>query len=580
MKRAGMEDDMSYDHVLTADYAALLAEEYNYRPIFDDELGFNLFARPPHPDPTTLPTRPPIVTIMGHVDHGKTTLLDTLRSTAVAKGEAGGITQHIGAFSVPVPGGSGSITFLDTPGHAAFSAMRARGAQVTDIIVLVVAADDGVMPQTREVLELIKKDENVSVIVAVNKVDKPGADADKVKRALMAEGLELEDFGGEIPSVEVSGLTGKNLPALVETLSAVAEMKDIRAERDGDVNGFVLEAKVSKGLGSVATVLVTRGCLKPGSHILAGCANAKVRSMADSAGKPVKEAFPGMAVTVSGWKHLPTAGDEVLQGSESDIKKALSNRERKADQDSSVRDVDAINEARRLERERRQLEEQAEDAGKVFVAEDAPKGPMKVKLLIKADVSGSAEAVSGALHNLGNDAVKSQVISAGVGDVSESDILTAKAAKASVVAFSVKVPKAMELLAHREGVPIMSSPIIYRLVDSVTDAVRDKLPKVVTTTITGEANVLQIFEVTSKGKTKHIAGSRVTMGLVQKKHKARVMRNGEVVYEGNLETMRVLKNDVTEIRKGSECGLALDCADLKPGDTIQCFTIEESLAEL
>ncbi len=251
MRRAGMEEEMAYDHVLTADYAALLAEEFNQNPIIDDELAFNLYVRPPHPDPASLPTRPPVVTIMGHVDHGKTTLLDTLRSTAVAKGEAGGITQHIGAFSVPVPGTTdGSITFLDTPGHAAFSAMRARGASVTDIIVLVVAADDGIMPQTREVIELIKKDRGkVSVVVAINKVDKPAANVDACKRSLLAEGIELEDFGGDIPSVEVSGLTGHNLPTLVETLSAMAEMQDIRAEKDGDVNGYVLESRVTKGLG-------------------------------------------------------------------------------------------------------------------------------------------------------------------------------------------------------------------------------------------------------------------------------------------------------------------------------------------
>lgn len=236
--------------VLTADYAVLLAEEFGRNPIVDDELAFNLYQAPPHPDPSSLPIRPPVITIMGHVDHGKTTLLDTLRSTSVAKGEAGGITQHIGAFSVPVPGTKDTITFLDTPGHAAFSAMRARGARVTDIVVLVVAADDGIMPQTKEVIGLIQKEKgNIPVVVAINKVDKPGADVEAVQKALLAADVQLEEFGGDVPSVEVSGLTGKGLPTLVETSSAMAEMQELRAERDGPVHGYVLESQVQKGLG-------------------------------------------------------------------------------------------------------------------------------------------------------------------------------------------------------------------------------------------------------------------------------------------------------------------------------------------
>ncbi|KIJ44240.1 hypothetical protein M422DRAFT_104588, partial [Sphaerobolus stellatus SS14] len=332
--------------VLNSEYASMLALEFDRNPIIDEEAGFDIFPPPTHPDQSSLPLRPPIVTIMGHVDHGKTTLLDTLRSASVAKGEAGGITQHIGAFSVPVTSssdGRSMITFLDTPGHAAFSAMRARGATVTDIIVLVVAADDGLMPQTREVIELIKKEKDTHVVVAINKIDKPGVDAEKIKNALLGEGLTLEDFGGDIPAVEVSGLTGQGLPDLIETISAVAGMADLRAEQTGDVLGFVLESKMHKGLGPVATVLVLRGELKPATNIISGMTHGRVRQLTDSHGQVVKAAYPGMAVTVSGWKELPNAGDEVLQGSDTNIKKALNNRKRRQDMASMLEDAEAIN---------------------------------------------------------------------------------------------------------------------------------------------------------------------------------------------------------------------------------------------
>ncbi|KAK0210241.1 translation initiation factor IF-2 [Desarmillaria ectypa] len=580
MRRAGMEDQMSYDHVLTADYAVLLAEEFGRNPIVDDELAFNLYQAPPHPDPSSLPIRPPVVTIMGHVDHGKTTLLDTLRSTSVAKGEAGGITQHIGAFSVPVPGTKDTITFLDTPGHAAFSAMRARGARVTDIVVLVVAADDGIMPQTKEVIGLIQNEKgNIPVVVAINKIDKPGADVEAVQKALLAADVQLEEFGGDVPSVEVSGLTGKGLPTLVETLSAMAEMQELRAERDGPVHGYVLESQVQKGLGAVATVLVLRGCLKPGAHILAGLSQSKVRVMFDSTGKAVKAAYPGMAVTVSGWKTLPNAGDEVLQGSESDVKKALANKVRQAEIEASLKDVEAINKARREERERREEEEAAAEAEEA-AREQKPveTGLRELKLVVKADVSGSAEAVVGAIHGIGNDVAISRVISSSVGDVSESDIMMAKAAGGTVVAFSVKVPKPIEAIAIQNQVPVCSSGIIYRLVDDITARVIDLLPKIYETRVTGEATVLQLFDISLKGGlTKKIAGSRVVSGLMEKNRTAKVVRNGKVIHKGTMDTMRIMKKEVTEIRKGTECGLGLaGYSDLLPGDTIQTYeTIEK-----
>ncbi|EMD38337.1 hypothetical protein CERSUDRAFT_82592 [Gelatoporia subvermispora B] len=577
MIKAGMEAESPHNHMLTAELASLLAMEFGRNPVVNDEAAFDIFPPPPHPDPSSLPSRPPVVTIMGHVDHGKTTLLDTLRSASVAKGEAGGITQHIGAFSVPVPVSAGeekrTITFLDTPGHAAFSAMRARGAGVTDIVVLVVAADDGVMPQTREVIQLVKK-EKVGLVVAINKVDKPGVDVAKIENALFAEGIELEKLGGEVPSVEVSGLTGQGLDQLTETISILAEMQDVRAELDGKIQGYVLESRMQKGLGPVATVLLLRGCLKVSDHLIAGTSHAKVRMLSDEHGKSVKVVYPGMAVTVSGWKELPQAGDEVLTGTEPEIKKALANRIRKAEVEASLGDVEAINEQRRLEREERD----ADGEGAV----PAPQGPKKLRLVIKCDVSGSVEAVDGALRGIGNDLARVKIVTSSVGDVTEADLMRAKAAEGAIIAFSVNVPRSIKNEAETQGVPIISSSIIYRLVDDVTERVVALLPPVVETRIIGEATVLQIFEISLKGRqTMKVAGCRVKSGLVKKADSARVMRNGEVVYDGRLETMKHLRDDITEARQGLECGLAFSgYDDLRAGDAIQTYQNVELPATL
>ncbi|KAJ7074274.1 hypothetical protein C8F01DRAFT_1099909 [Mycena amicta] len=566
MHRSGMGEQSSFDHVLTSDYAVLLAEEFGRKPIVNDDAAFDLYPPAPHPDPQSLPNRPPVVTIMGHVDHGKTTLLDTLRSSSVAQGEVGGITQHIGAFSVPVPSsladeaGPQTITFLDTPGHAAFSAMRARGARVTDIIVLVVAADDGVMPQTREVIELIKKDrEKVSVVVAINKVDKPGANIDAVQKALLVEDIHLEEMGGDVPAVHVSGLTGQGLPELLDTLSLLAEIQDY---------------------SPIATVLVLRGAIEPGAHILCGVHHAKVRIMQDSNGQTVTSASPGMAVMVSGWKSLPNAGDEVMQASESDIKRAIINRKRMLDIDTAMVDVEAINSSRQQERERRQAEATAEAAGKtaaVKATTEEPSGPKELRLLIKADVSGSAEAVEGALQGIGNHLAISKVIGSSVGDVTESDVMTAKAVGGTIVGFSVNSSRAVETLAAQNDVPIVTDAVIYRLMEQVKERVIRLLPVTYETKVLGEAKVLQLFEITVKGKKlKTVAGSRILNGIVEKIKSVRVVRDGAVVYQGTFETMRHFKKDVTELRKGTECGLNLaGFDDLQVDDVIQAYDVVE-----
>ncbi|KDR81479.1 hypothetical protein GALMADRAFT_58853 [Galerina marginata CBS 339.88] len=574
MRRVGLAQEASYDHILTSDYAILLVEEFGFNPIVDDEAAFDIYPPPPHPNPQSLPSRPPIVTIMGHVDHGKTTLLDTLRSASVARGEAGGITQHIGAFSVAVSNqdqgassGPRSITFLDTPGHAAFSAMRARGANVTDVVVLVVAADDGIMPQTKEVINLLRRDvSQVQLVVAINKVDKPDADADLVKKALLAEGVQLEEFGGDIPAVHVSGLTGQGLPELVETLSAVAEMQDLRAEHDGPVYGHIIESNFHKGLGPVATVLVRRGSLKVGSQVISGLAHGKIRRMTDPIGQVVHAALPGVAVTVCGWKSLPKAGDEVLEGSDADIRKALVNRARKAEMETLHEDIEAINSARRHERDARAEGLNVPVAG-------LPSGPSELRLLIKADVSGSGEALEGALHGIGNSIAMSKVISTGVGDITESDVMMAKAANATILGFSVSVTRSVQNIAAQNEVPIFTSNIIYRLIEDVRSRIISLLPVVIETKVLGEATILQLFDIQLKGKqTMKVAGCRVTNGVVDKQKFARIVRSGEIIHEGSLDTMRQIKKDITEARKGMECGLSFkEFSDLQEGDLIQMY---------
>lgn len=558
--------------------------------------------------------------IFGHVDHGKTSLLDALRSTSVASGEAGGITQHIGAFEVPVaamvanlrakqnggkaqavPAGAtdgASITFLDTPGHAAFTAMRERGAGVTDVVVLVVAADDGVKPQTEEVIRLIKS-ADVGVVVALTKCDKPGVDTLKVKQSLMAVGVEIEDFGGEVPCVEVSSVTGQGLPELLETISAIAEVRELKAERDGRAEGRVLEARVEKGRGNVATVLVHRGCLRPTASIIAGQTWCRVRSLVPASGGSTTTAFPGMPVEVTGWKDLPSAGDLVLEGAnEDEVKKAVQNRLARIQRDKLWADVERLNDQRVLDSKQEHVRKAAEEhakekglkGGAVILAGDKAVEAMlkedgvggvgikELVLMIKADGSGTVEAVVGALEGIGNAEARVKIVSSGVGDVQESDVDMARAIGGTIVGFNVKAPNAVMKAAARPPSPVkvFTSPIIYRLVDSVRDAVAALLPKTLETRVHGEALVQAIFEISIKGRKtpKKVAGCKVANGVFQKGRKARVVRNGETMFVGVVDTLKQIKKDVNEVTKGVECGIALEeFEELEVDDLIQ--SVEE-----
>ncbi|KAJ9118555.1 hypothetical protein QFC22_003775 [Naganishia vaughanmartiniae] len=617
MQRLGMPaEQCRSDYLLSSEDASLVAMEYNLTPIVDEEKSFDIYPDPP-PSPeemANLPSRPPVVTIMGHVDHGKTTLLDALRHTSVAAGEAGGITQHIGAFSVSVADlmpsadanssalSSPSITFLDTPGHAAFTAMRARGAHVTDIVVLVVAADDGVMPQTKEVIELVKTEgEHIGLVVAINKCDKPGIDIHKVKNALMVEGVYLEEDGGDVPSVEVSGLKGIGLDSLVETLATVAEVRDLRASRENKAEGFVLESRVEKGRGNVATILVTRGTLKTGDSIVAGLTWCRVRQMTDDKGKVVKEALPGMPVIVTGWKEVPLAGDEILQArnGEEEAKKAISNRQREAEKKALMADVEKINEKRRLERERLEHEEAIAEAAKASGEDPVAAAALahreaeatekehafkELRLVIRADVSGTVEAVVGALEHIGNKEAGVKIVHAGVGDVADSDVAIAEAAEGMIIGFSVKASKSVQTLAAKANVPVHLESVIYRLIETVRSKVAALLPPIIETRVLGEATVLQMFSIAVKGRdSASIAGCRVANGVINRHDNIRVLRGEgrEVVFQGTLDSLKHVKKDIAEARKGSECGLSVHgFKDIQEGDIIVAYQKVEKPREL
>jgi translation initiation factor IF-2 len=542
MQELGFEET-NHDHILNAENAGLIAMEYNFEPIIERGESEDLKAREPALDQSILPQRPPVVTIMGHVDHGKTTLLDWLRKSSVAATEHGGITQHIGAFSVPMPSGK-VITFLDTPGHAAFLSMRQRGANVTDIVILVVAADDSVKPQTIEAINHAKA-ARVPMIVAINKIDKDQANVERVKQDLARHGVEVEDFGGDTQAVCVSGKTGQGMSELEEAAVTLSEILDMRAETDGQAEGWVLEASV-KSVGKVATVLVRRGTMRPGDFIVAGNTWARIRCLRNEAGVEISEAGPGTPVEVDGWREQPEAGDEVLQASdEAKAKSVIGFRLEKKERDKMAEDMEAINDSRRAEQEKRDREKAealAEAEAKAANEElpekerdSKPTGPKEVFFVIKGDVSGSVEAVVDSISAIGTKEVRPHILRSGVGQVSEFDIEHAAAAKGLIINFNTVVEPNIARLAHDSKVRILDHNIIYRLVDDVKAELSNHLPPLITQRVLGEAEIAQIFSITVKGRQqKSIAGCKVRNGTISKTAKVRVLRKGEKVYEGKL----------------------------------------------
>jgi translation initiation factor IF-2 len=495
--------------------------------------------------------RAPVVTVMGHVDHGKTSLLDSIRRARVAAGEAGGITQHIGAYHVDTP--RGMITFLDTPGHEAFTAMRARGAQATDIVILVVAADDGVMPQTKEAIHHAKA-AGVPIVVAMNKIDKPDANAERVKSELVAEQVVPEEFGGESPFVPVSAKTGQGIDDLLEQVLLQAEVLELKAAKDSMAKGLVIEAKLDKGRGPVATVLVQSGTLKRGDVVLAGSTYGRVRAMLDEDGKAAAEAGPSIPVEIQGLTEVPRAGDEFMVLSD----------ERRAREIATFR-AGKYRDVKLARQQAAKLENMFAD----MTAGDVQTLP----LIIKADVQGSQEALASSLLKLSTDEVKVQIVHAAVGAISESDINLAIASKAVVIGFNVRADAGARKVAEHNDVDLRYYNIIYDAVDEVKAAMAGMLAPEQREEIIGTAEIRTVFVATKIGT---IAGSMITSGHVTRNARFRLLRDNVVVYTGEIESLKRLKDDVKEVREGFECGIKLkNYSDIKEGDQLEVFEIKE-----
>lgn len=496
--------------------------------------------------------RAPIVTVMGHVDHGKTSLLDKIRSTNVTAGEAGGITQSIGAYTVSLKGGK-KITFIDTPGHAAFTAMRARGAEVTDIVVLVVAGDDGIMPQTVEAIDHAKA-AKVPIIVAINKMDKPQSNAEKVKQELMRYELVPEEWGGDTICVPISALTGDGIDGLLETIYLVAEMNELRCNPDRSAIGVVIEAKLDKGKGPMASVLVQNGTLKTGDNLISGTTMGRVRAMMDDQGKTVKEAGPSTAVSVLGLEDVPNAGDTIFAVDQALMKQVQE------------------------ERKNREREALLAGTGKAKSIDElfggAPDENVKeLRLVIKCDVQGSVEAVKASLEKLTNEEVRVKVLHAAAGAVNESDVMLADSSKAMIVAFNVRPDSKAKALAERSKIEVRTYRIIYELIDDIEAAMNGMLPPKFQEVYLGKAEVRETFNITGVGT---VAGCYVKEGKLVRGGKLRIYRDDIMIVEGNVKQLKRFKDDVKEVSFGFECGCAIEgFNDIKIGDFIECYLVEE-----
>ncbi|HVV62910.1 MAG TPA: translation initiation factor IF-2, partial [Pseudolabrys sp.] len=540
--------------VIDADTAQLIAEELGHtvRRVAEADVEEGLFDTAD--DPSQTEPRAPVVTVMGHVDHGKTSLLDAIRSTNVAAGEAGGITQHIGAYQVTSPSGA-KVTFIDTPGHAAFTAMRARGAKVTDIVVLVVAADDGVMPQTVEAINHAKA-AKVPIIVAINKIDKPDANPQRVRTDLLQHEIQVESMGGEVVDVEVSAIKKTNIDKLLEMIGLQAEILDLKANPNRPAEGTVIEAKLDRGRGPVATVLVQRGTLKPGDIVVAGAEWGRVRALVSDTGEPTQSAGPSTPVEVLGFSGTPDAGDRLaVVENEGRAREVTDYRARQKREKSAARATGM----------RGSLEQ--------MMAQAKTTGRKEFPLVVKADVQGSVEAITGALDKLATDEVVARVLHSGVGGITESDVTLAEASGVPIIAFNVRAHKEAREAAERAGIEIRYYNIIYDLVDDVKKAMSGLLAPTLRETMLGNAQILEIFNISKVGK---IAGCRVTDGTVERGANVRLIRDNVVIHEGKLSQLKRFKDDVREVGAGMECGMAFEnYQDMRQGDVIECYRVEQ-----
>jgi translation initiation factor IF-2 len=540
--------------VIDADTAQLIAEELGHtvKRVAAADVEEGLFDTVD--DSTDTEPRSPVVTVMGHVDHGKTSLLDALRHANVVSGEAGGITQHIGAYQVTSPESGKKITFIDTPGHAAFTAMRARGAKVTDIVILVVAADDGVMPQTVEAIHHAKA-AKVPMIVAINKIDKPDSRPDRVRTELLQHEVQVESLGGDVVDVEVSAKNKTNLDKLLEMIALQAELLDLKTNAARPAEGTVIEAKLDRGRGPVATVLVQRGTLKVGDIVVAGAEMGRVRALISDQGEAIDEAGPSVPVEVLGFNGPPEAGDRL----------AVVENEARARQVTSYRaHQKRENAAASISGMRGSLEQ--------MMSQLKTSGRKDFPLIVKADVQGSLEAILGSLEKLGTEEVAARILHAGVGGISESDVTLAEGFSAAIIGFNVRAHKEAAAAAKRNGIEIRYYNIIYDLVDDVKKAMSGLLAPTLRETMLGNALILEVFNISKVGK---VAGCRVTDGTVERGANVRLIRDNVVVHEGKLSTLKRFKDEVREVQSGQECGMAFEnYGDMRVGDVIECYRVE------
>jgi translation initiation factor IF-2 len=537
---------------IDADTAELVVTEFGHRLKRVSEADVEAGLKQDDDAEAALESRPPIVTIMGHVDHGKTSLLDALRQTDVVAGEAGGITQHIGAYQVTLQSGQ-KITFIDTPGHQAFTAMRARGAHVTDIVVLVVAADDGIKEQTVEALRHAKA-AGAPMIIAINKMDKPGANPDKVRQELLQHEIVVERLGGDVLDIEVSALKKTNLDKLEEAILLQAEILDLKANPHRPAEGSVIEAQLERGRGPVATVLIKRGTLKVGDIFVAGSEWGRVRALIDDRGTNITEALPAMPVEVLGLSGTPMAGDDFTVATD----------------EGQARDIAAYRQRRRREQ---QAVAGARGTLEQMFAQAAAGAAKELAVVVKSDVQGSLEAITGSLEKLGTDEVSVRVLHAAVGGINESDIILAKASHAVIVGFNVRANPQARDMARRDNVEIRYYSIIYEVIDDIKAALSGLLSPTRRENFLGNAEIREVFNITKVGK---VAGCMVTEGIVKRGGKVRLLRDNVVIHEGTLKTLKRFKDEVREVREGFECGMAFENYDnIEKGDIIECFEVEE-----
>jgi translation initiation factor IF-2 len=545
---------VTINQTIDADTAELVLSEFGQaaKRVSESDVEIGLEAQ--EDDAASLKPRAPVVTVMGHVDHGKTSLLDALRKSDVVAGEAGGITQHIGAYQVNVGTGL-PVTFIDTPGHAAFTQMRARGASITDVVVLVVAADDGVMPQTVEAIQHAKA-AKAPIVVAINKMDHPEANADRVKQELLSHDVIVEDFGGDVLAVPVSALKRTGLETLLEQLQLQAELLELKANPDREARGAVVEARLDRGRGVVATVLVQSGTLRQGDIVVAGAAWGRVRAMTDDKGAQVKEAGPSVPVEIQGLDSVPDAGDEMVV----------------VDNEKRARDIADYRGRKR--REQQQLKSTPARASLEEMFSQLQAGEIQqLPVVIKSDVHGSLEAIQAGLEKLGNEEANVRILAGGVGPITESDVTLAQASSAVILGFNVRANAQARDMAKREGIEIRYYSIIYQLLDEMKGLLEGMLAPEARETILGHAEIREVFNVSKVGK---IAGCRVVDGLIKRHGRARLLRDDVVVYDGQLGSLKRFKDDVREVRDGFECGMSIEgYNDIRQGDVIEVYEVQE-----